>query len=284
VQQDILSELGRTLVSGSLTDRAVQQQTEGPVERLLPEANVVKIGGQSLIDRGRQAVFPVLDEVVRNLDRHQMIIGTGAGTRARHAYSVGMDLGMPTGVLSVLGTFVSMQNARMIHYLLAKHGIPFIEPIQFAQLPLFLAERRAVVFFGMPPYTFWQQNPAVGRIPPHRTDTGSYLVAEVFGARSMIFVKDENGLYTADPKKDPRAEHIPHATVAEIEEMDLPDLVVERAVLDLMKNARNCRSVRIIDGTVPGNLTRALDGEDVGTLITAGEDTRGRDDRGGEAR
>ena len=71
-----------------------------------------------------------------------MIIGTGAGTRARHAYSVGLDLGMPTGVLSVLGTFVSMQNARMLHYLLAKHGIPFIEPAQFAQLPLYLDERR----------------------------------------------------------------------------------------------------------------------------------------------
>jgi len=72
-----------------------------------------------------------------------MIIGTGAGTRARHAYSVGIDLGMPTGVLSVLGTFVSMQNARMIHYLLARHGIPFIEPVQFPQLPLYLSERQA---------------------------------------------------------------------------------------------------------------------------------------------
>jgi len=49
----------------------------------------------------------------------------------------------PTGVLSVLGTFVSMQNARMLHYLLAKHGIPFIEPVQFPQLPLYLAERGA---------------------------------------------------------------------------------------------------------------------------------------------
>ena len=31
--------------------------------------------------------------------------------------------------------------------------------------------RGAVIFFGMPPYTFWHENPAVGRIPPHRTDT-----------------------------------------------------------------------------------------------------------------
>ena len=270
LDDELLTALGRSLVEGSLSDPELLKRTAGgPVERILPEANVVKIGGQSIIDRGRKAVFPILEEVVANLPRHRMILGTGAGTRARHAYSVALDLGLPTGVMSVLGTFVSMQNARMLHYLLARHGIPFIEPAQFPQLPLYLAERRAVVFFGMPPYTFWQQNPAVGRIPPHRTDTGAYLVSEVFGTRSMIYVKDEDGLYTADPKKDRNATLIPRVTVAELKTMDLPDLVVERAVLDLMERAQLRREVRVINGLVPGNLTRALEGEDVGTLITA---------------
>src|ERR687893_842459 len=204
MQNELLTKLGQSLVRGNLTDPELLARTDdNSLVQILPDANVVKIGGQSLIDRGRAAVFPLIEEVVENLGRHKMIIGTGAGTRARHAYSVGIDLGMPTGVLSVLGTFVSMQNARMLHYLLAKHGIPFIEPVQFPQLPLYLEERRAVVTFGMPPYLYWQQNPAVGRIPPNRTDTGAYLVSEVFGARSMIYVKDEDGLYTADPKKDP---------------------------------------------------------------------------------
>jgi molybdenum storage protein len=214
-------------------------------------------------------VSPNPDELVANLESHKLIIGTGAGTRARHAYSVGLDLGVPTGVLSVLGTFVSMQNARMIHYLLAKHGVPFIEPAQFAQLPLYLAERRAVVFFGMPPYTFWHPNPPVGRIPPHRTDTGAYLVSEVFGTRSMIYVKDEDGLYSADPKKDRHARFIPDITVDELIELDLQDLVIERSVLNMMKNARIRRSIQIINGLIPGTLTRALNGEHVGTVITA---------------
>ena len=266
---DLLTALGRTLVQGSLTDPGLLAQTAGEVQQILPEANVVKIGGQSVIDRGAKALLPLVDEIAENLDRHQMILGTGAGTRARHAYSVALDLGLPTGVMSVLGTFTSMQNARILHYLLAKHGIPFIEPIQFPQLPLYLVERRAVVFFGMPPYTFWQQNPAVGRIPPHRTDTGSYLVSEVFSARSMIYVKDEDGLYTADPKKDKGAKFIPRITVAELQAMDLQDVVVERAVLELMVNAQSRRSIRVVNGLVTGNLTRALDGEDVGTLITA---------------
>jgi molybdenum storage protein len=270
MQNELLTELGRSLVDGNLTDAALLERTSGqPVVQILPQANVVKVGGQSFIDRGRAAVFPLIDEIVENLGRHQMIIGTGAGTRARHAYSVGIDLGMPTGVLSVLGTFVSMQNARMLHYLLAKHGIPFIEPAQFPQLPLYLEERGACIFFGMPPYTFWQQNPAVGRIPPHRTDTGCFLVSEVFGTRSMIYVKDEDGLYTANPKTHPDAEFIPRVTVAEMKAMDLHDAVLEFPVLDLLESARHVRSVQVINGLKPGNLTRALAGEHVGTIISA---------------
>lgn len=267
---NLLPELGDALLTGSLDDRHLMAQTAEPAAlHLLPEANVVKVGGQSFIDRGRSAVFPLIEEIVENLGRRQMIIGTGAGTRARHAYSVGLDLGLPTGVLSVLGTFVSMQNARILSYLLAKHGIPFIEPAQFAQLPHYLAERGAVVFFGMPPYIYWQRNPAVGRIPPHRTDAGGFLVSEVFGARSMIYVKDERGLYTADPKKDPQATFIPKITVAELETLDLHDVVVERSVLELMRHATQRRSIQVINGLERGNLTRALGGEHVGTIITA---------------
>lgn len=267
---DLLTKLGTKLIEGSLTCEKLMAETDdNPVVSILPEACVIKIGGQSIIDRGRKAVFPILDEIVANLPQHQMIIGTGAGTRARHAYSVGLDLGLPTGVLSVLGTFVSMQNARMLHYLLAKHGIPFIEPIQFPQLPLYLCERQAVIFFGMPPYTFWQQTPKVGRLPPHRTDTGAYLVSEVFGTRAMIYVKDEDGLYTADPKKDKNAKFIPRITVSELLEMDLKDVVVEHAVLEFLQRAKHRRSIQIINGLKPQNLTKALDGEPVGTIITA---------------
>src|SRR5438477_10439138 len=265
-----LDRLTNALAAGHLTDdEEMARLDKQPVIQVQTEANVIKIGGQSFIDRGRAAVFPLIDELVENLPKHKMIIGTGAGTRARHAYSVGLDLGMPTGVLSVLGFFVSIQNAKMIHYLLAKHGIPSIEPAQFAQLPLYLAERQACVCVGMPPYSYWQPNPEIGRIPPHRTDTGCYLVSEVFGARSMIYVKDEEGLYTADPKKDRNAKFIPRITVEELDAMDLDDVVVERTVIELMKNAKHRRSIQVINGLKKGNLTRALNGEPVGTVITA---------------
>ncbi len=266
--KDILSDLGRRLVGGSLSDAAIQAATERtPNFAILPWVNVVKIGGQSIMDRGRAAVRPVVDEIVANLDRHTMILGTGAGTRARHVYSLAIDLGLPTGVLTVLGTAVAWQNAQLLQYLLAQHGIAFIEPEGFASLPHYLMERGAVICQGMPPYKLWEHNPAVGRIPPERTDTGCFLIAEVFGARKMIYVKDEDGLYTADPKKDPDAEHIPRISVQELLARDLDDLVVERAVLELMLRARNVHEIQFVNGLKPGQLTAALDGAPVGTVI-----------------
>src|ERR1700732_3004903 len=276
VQNAMLTELGQRLINGCLSDVAIQEATEAtPNFAILPWVNVVKIGGQSIMDRGRSAVAPVVDEIVANLKRHKMILGTGAGTRARHVYSLAIDLGLPTGVLTVLGTAVAWQNAQMLQYLLAKHGIAFLEPEGFASLPHYLMERGAVICQGMPPYKLWEANPVVGRIPPQRTDTGCFLIAEVFGARKMIYVKDEDGLFSADPKKDSKARHIPRISVQELLARDLNDLIVERAVLELMLTARNVSEIQFVNGLKPGQLTAALDGEPVGTIIYNAEIRRG---------
>src|ERR1041384_12808 len=92
----LLTERGKRLVSGSLSDAAIQRATDAiPTHAILPWVNVVKIGGQSIMDRGRSAVGPVVSEIVANLKRHKMILGTGAGTRARHAYRLALALGLP---------------------------------------------------------------------------------------------------------------------------------------------------------------------------------------------
>src|SRR5271156_3028283 len=272
----MLTDLGRRLVSGSLSDESLMRATENtPSLALVPWANVVKIGGQSIMDRGRAGLMPVVNEIVANLPRHKMILGTGAGTRARHIYSLAIDLGLPVGVLTVLGTAVAWQNAQMLQYLLAKHGIAFLEPEGFPSLPHYLMERGAVICQGMPPYKLWEENPEIGRIPPQRTDTGCFLIAEVFGARKMIYVKDEDGLYSADPKKDAKATHIPRISVQELLARDLDDLIVERAVLELMLNARNIKEIQFVNGLKPGQLSAALGGEPAGTIIYNAEIRQG---------
>ena len=267
VTNTMLTELGKRLAGGSLSNASLMRATANtPDFAILPWANVIKIGGQSIMDRGRVAVMPLIDEIVTNL-RHKMILGTGAGTRARHIYSLAIDLGLPVGVLTVLGTAVAWQNAQMLQYLLARHGIAFLEPEGFPMLTHYLMERGAVICQGMPPYKLWEQNPDIGSIPPQRTDTGCFLIAEAYGARKMIYVKDEDGLFTADPKKDNDATFIPRISVQELLARDLGDLVVERAVLDMMLNARQIREIQFVNGLKPGQLTAALNGEPVGTII-----------------
>lgn len=237
--------------------------------RILPDATVIKIGGQSVIDRGRAAVYPLVDEIVAARKAHKLLIGTGAGTRARHLYSIAAGLGLPAGLLSQLGASVADQNAAMLGQLLAKHGISAVGGAGLSAVPLYLAEVHGVVFSGMPPYGLWMRPAAEGVIPPYRTDAGCFLVAEQFGCKAMIYVKDENGLYTANPKTAKDAEFIAKISVDEMKAKGLADSILEFPMLDLLRSARHVREVQVINGLVPGNLTRALAGEHVGTIITA---------------
>ncbi|MDQ4104956.1 MAG: uridine kinase [Actinomycetota bacterium] len=264
------ASLEALLMSRSLTDPELMQASDSaPDYAILPDVSVVKIGGQSLIDRGRAAVYPLVEELVAVKRSHQILIGTGAGTRARHLYSLAAELGLPTGVLTDVGAAVADQNAQMLGYLMARHGVPVVGGSAFGAIPLYLAECGAAIFSGMPPYDMWQHVPSEGVIPPYRTDAGCYLVAEVYGCRHMIFVKDEDGLYTANPKTDPGAELISEITVDELIARDLPDLIIERPVLELMRRARHIKSVQVINGLRPGLIRRALAGEHVGTIISA---------------
>jgi molybdenum storage protein len=258
------------LMERSLTDAQLLAAAEAATDfRILPDATVLKIGGQSVIDRGRSAVYPLVDEIVAARTQHPLLIGTGAGTRARHLYSIAAGLNLPAGVLSQLGASVADQNAAMLGQLMAKYGISNVDGAGLAAVPLFLAEVRAVIFSGMPPFKLWMRPAAESVIPPYRTDAGCFLMAEQFGCKQMIYVKDEDGLYTANPKTDKHATLIPRIAVDEMKARGLHDSILEFPVLDLLQSARHIRQVQVINGLVPGNLTRALAGEHVGTIITA---------------
>src|SRR3984957_4086216 len=77
------SELEALLMERSLSDPELQAKAGAAADfRILPDANVIKVGGQSVIDRGRAAVYPLVEEIVAARNNHKMLIGTGAGTRA----------------------------------------------------------------------------------------------------------------------------------------------------------------------------------------------------------
>jgi molybdenum storage protein len=268
--KDVPSALMRqTLVDRELVKTAVQR----PVVRLLPWLQVVAIGGRSIMDRGRDAVVPVVDELRAALGHHKMLIATGPGVRARHVMGVALDLGLPTGALASLAATEAEQNGHIVAALLAEHHVSYLPHTSVSlQLAAHLAASPAAVSNGYPPYELFEFPPPVGKIPPHRADTGAFLIADAYGARPTIFVKDVDGVYTADPATaaEGGAEFLPRVGAAELLAMDLPTLPIDRLVLELMATARHQREIQIVNGLTPGNVTRALAGEHVGTIVHAG--------------
>jgi molybdenum storage protein len=256
------------LMRESLLDKAVMAGTETPVVRMLPQCHVIKVGGRSIIDGGKETTYPLVEAIGAALADHKLIIGCGGGVRSRHVFSIGIDLGLPTGVLAELAIADALGNAHMLGSLLAPYGVVAIPPQIFGHLlPLFIQAAPGVVFNGDPPFSLWEHPPGLGRIPPHRSDAGAYLLAECFGCATMTLIKDVDGLYERDPKTHPQARFIDEITVSELRERDLPTLPFDRALIGLLGRARLVKRIQIINGREPDRLAAALRGERVGTIL-----------------
>lgn len=263
----IASPLARqTLLDGDLT----RPIAGGRPIRILPWLQVVKIGGRSIMDRGAEAILPIVEEIRKLLPEHRLLILTGAGIRARHVYGVGLDLGLPVGSLAKLGASEAGQNGHILASLLAPEGVSYVDhPTIATQLALYLSAARAVVGSAFPPYHHHEFPNS--RIPSHRADTGAFLLADALGAAGLTIIEDVDGLYTSDPNAQDgkQAEFISETTAAELAGYQ-GTLPFDRALIDVMATARHIEHVQIVNGLVPGRLTAALRGEHVGTIIHTG--------------
>jgi molybdenum storage protein len=260
------------LMRESLLDKQVMSSTETPVVRMLPFCHVIKVGGRSMMDGGKLTLYPLVEALAAALNKHKLVIGVGGGVRSRHVFAIGSDLGLPSGVLAQLAILDSNGNAHMLGTLLAAHGVVAIPPEIFGHLlPLLMRAVPGVIFNGDPPYSLWEHPPLVGRIPPHRSDAGSYLLAECFGCASLTLIKDVDGLYDRDPKTHADACFIADITVVELKQRNLPTLPFDRVLLDLLACGRLVKRFQVINGLKPYLLEAALDGQIVGSVIRKDE-------------
>ncbi len=262
----VASPLARqTLLDGALTRAVAGVQ---PI-RLLPWLQVVKIGGR-IMDRGRDAILPLVEELRKLLPEHRMLILTGAGIRARHVYGIGLDLGLPVGSLAPLAASEAGQNGHILAALLAPEGVSYIEhPTIASQLAVHLAAARAVVGSAFPPYHHHEFTGS--RIPPHRADTGAFLLADALGAAGLTIVEDVDGVYSSDPQgpEGKTAQLLRETSSADLAKFQ-GTLPLDRALVEVMTNARHIERVQVVNGLIPGRLTAALRGEHVGTIIRTG--------------
>lgn len=263
---------GRTHISSplmreSLVDRRVTAKTHSEREvQIMPDVLLVSIGGQSIFDRGKEALLPLVDELAAARGRQHLVIGVGGGTRVRHTVSIGYDLGLPLGGIAQLVGAMEEANAVFLNALLAKHGSMVMPREHFWELPLYLESKMMPITISIPPYHFWEP-PTDSPLPAHGSDFGLFQYAEVLGMKRVIFVKDEDGLYDRDPKRHKDARFIPRISLHQLL-AEMPDeLILDRMLFDAWRSARHVERVQIVNGLKPGMLTRAIAGEPVGTII-----------------
>ena len=125
------------------------------------------------------------------------------------------------------------------------------EPFSVEKADEYLRSGKVVVFGG-----------GVGS-PFFTTDTGAVLRAALIGADAVLLAKNVDGVYSADPKKDPNAVRFDSLTYEEVLEKRL-------AVMDSTATCiamDNRIPIKVFALREPENILRAARGETVGTLV-----------------
>lgn len=269
VTGDGRTHITSALMRESLQNRDVLKGTETERDlQILPDVSLVSIGGQSIFDRGKAAILPLVEEIVPLIPRHKMMIGVGGGTRVRHTMAVAQDLGIPVGGIAQLIGAMEELNAILLNTLLARHGSMPMQRDHFWDLPLYLKAGILPIAISVPPFHFWEPPPEEGTLPDHGSDFGLFQMCEVLAMKQIIFVKDEDGLYTDDPKTNKHAKFIPSISLDELLSSPPSSNILDVALFRAWQHAKNTTSLQIVNGLKRGALTRALAGEHVGTIVT----------------
>lgn len=254
-----------TLQDTSLTSPVADRK---PI-RLLPWLQVVKVGGR-IMDRGAEAILPLVAELRSLFPEHRLLILTGAGIRARHVMSVGLDLGLPVGSLAPLAASEAGQNGHILSALLASDSVSYLDHgTVLGNLSFHLQSSHAAISSAFP--TYHSHEFPGSRIPTHRADTGAFLLADALGAAGLTILEDVDGVYDFDPNgpEGAKARLLPEISCGELSKV-AGTLPVDKAMVEVMANAKHLTKVQVINGLVQGRLTAALRGEHVGTVIRTG--------------
>ncbi len=270
VSGDGRAHIQSPLMRESLQDKSVLAGTDSNRDlHIFPDVSLVSIGGQSIFDRGKAAILPLVDELVEiKKDKTlKMVIGVGGGTRVRHTISIALDLGLPVGGVAQLVGAMEELNAILLNTLLAPHGSMPMQRDHFWDLPLYFDAGITPIAISIPPYHFWEPPPEEGHLPMHGSDFGMFQLAEVLSMRQLIFVKDEDGLYDKDPKQHADAKMFTKITLDELMTKLPKENILDLELYRAWTTAKNVKRVQIVNGLKRGQLAAALRGEDVGTVI-----------------
>lgn len=187
-----------------------------------------------------------------------LVIGGGNIFRGAQANEIGIDkvqgdhMGMLATLINGIALQSSLENQGVYTRMMSAVRMDQIAEPYIRRRAVRHLEKGRIVIFGA----------GTGN-PYFTTDTAAALRATEINADLVIKGTNVDGIYTADPKKDPNAVKFDTLSFKEVYEK-------KYAVMDLTAFTlceENKKPIMVFDMNIPGNLRKLLVGEKIGTLV-----------------
>jgi uridylate kinase len=227
---------------------------------------LLKLSGEALMGDDAFGINPgtigrmvsEIGDVVRGGTQVAIVIGGGNIFRGVAGGSVGMD----RATADYMGMLATVMNALALSDALDKQGVmarvmsaisieQVVEPYVRPKALQYLEEGKVVVFAagtGNPFFT---------------TDTAAALRGAEIGAQVVLKATRVEGVYSADPEKDPTAVRFDRITFDDAMHRNLQ--VMDATAFALCRDRE--LPIRVFSINKPGALYRVVDGQDEGTLV-----------------
>jgi len=230
---------------------------------------LLKLSGEALAGERGYGIDPdVVAEMAEQLKAiHDcgveigVVVGGGNIFRARTGSKRG---GIERTTADYMGMMASVLNALALQDAMEKAGVQtrVLSAIEMQEVAEPYIRRRAVRHLEKGRIVVF----AAGTGNPYfTTDTAAALRAAEIGAQAIVKATNVDGVYTADPKKDPNACLMPRLTYMDALRMGLK--VMDATAISL--SMENRIPLLVLDMRVPGNLMKAIYGAAVGSIIEA---------------
>jgi uridylate kinase len=231
-------------------------------KRILLKLSGEALGGEGSAGINAEAVLSMAEQIqeVRDLGV-EVVVVVGGGNIFRGVS--GSERGIERATADYMGMLATVINALALQDSLEKIGVPtrVQSAIAMAQVAEAFIRRRAVrhlekgrvVIFGG----------GTGN-PFFSTDTAAALRANEIGAEVILKATKVDGIYDADPKKNPKAKRFTQITYIDALQRQLK--VMDSTAFSLCMD--NKMPIIVFDLFKPHNLKRVVMGEKVGTLVT----------------
>lgn len=232
---------------------------------------LLKLSGEGLAGEDGFGIHPglIADIAAQIREIHELgteisiVIGGGNIIRGMTAASQGMDRAQA----DYMGMLASVINAMALQDALEKQGVStrVQTAIVIAQVAEPYIRRRAMRHMEKGRIVIF----AAGTGNPYfTTDTAAALRAAEVQAEVVMKATQVDGVYSADPHKDPNAVRYDELSFAEALQKDLR--FMDQTAIALCRE--NDLPIHLFDMSVRGNIMKAVRGERVGTIVGRARD------------